>query len=112
MRVAAFISGGVVPEKARGTRSHVISHIADWYTTVCALANPGAPSDFPMCRDDPPEPPSPVDPADPCIQDPMNVPCKDIYGNKSYPAVDGKNVWEAHMSWFLPWALVLIVTFR
>ena len=41
MRAAAFISGGIVPEHARGTHSQVISHIADWYTTACVLGNGG-----------------------------------------------------------------------
>ena len=41
MRAAAFISGGIVPENARGTHSQVISHIADWYTTACVLGNGG-----------------------------------------------------------------------
>eukprot|EP00750_Incisomonas_marina_P021302 INCI4277.2.p1 GENE.INCI4277.2~~INCI4277.2.p1 ORF type:complete len:239 (+),score=36.57 INCI4277.2:248-964(+) len=50
-----------------------------------------------MCRDDPAVAPRPVDfPGDPCIENPMETPCKDIYGNSSFPGVDGKNVWDAH----------------
>ena len=93
MRVAAFVSGGLVPAQLRGTESHLVMHVADWYTTACALANPGAGPDYEMCRDDPPVPPQPVDPNDPCIESPMTVPCKDIYGAKSFPKPDGVNVW-------------------
>jgi len=77
MRVAAFVSGGLVPPRLRGTQSVVRLHIVDWYPTFCALA--GAEP-----TDDPPVPPLPVDPA---------LPDRDIYGNFSYPGVDGVNVW-------------------
>jgi arylsulfatase B len=30
MRAAAFVSGGLIPQQLRGTRSSVVSHIADW----------------------------------------------------------------------------------
>ena len=30
VRVAAFVSGGLVPSRFRGTRSDVVSHVADW----------------------------------------------------------------------------------
>lgn len=38
VRTAAFVSGGAVPPAARGTRSHALVSIADWYATFCALA--------------------------------------------------------------------------
>ena len=38
MRAAAFVSGGLIPAELRGTESHVVMHIADWYSTFCALA--------------------------------------------------------------------------
>lgn len=38
IRVAAFISGGLVPEQLRGTTNNGIVHIADWYSTLAALA--------------------------------------------------------------------------
>jgi len=38
IRVAAFISGGVVPLHLRGTVNDGIIHIADWYATLCGLA--------------------------------------------------------------------------
>ena len=38
-RVAAFISGGFVPDAVRGTHSgDKLVHVADWYATFCALA--------------------------------------------------------------------------
>ena len=77
MRVAALVSGGFVPEAVRGSVSKVIIHIADWYPTLARLAG-ADPSD------DPPVPPLPVDPSDPS---------KDIYGRRSFPPVDGVDVW-------------------
>ena len=81
MRVAAFVSGGMVPAALRGTRSSVRMHIVDWYPTICNLAGVDP-------TDDPPVPPLPVDPADPS---------KDIYGNSSWPSIDGKDAWPALM---------------
>jgi len=77
MRVAAFVSGGVVPGRLRGTSSSLVMHIADWYPTLCNLAGVSA-------ADDPPVPPLPVDPSRPSA---------DIYGNHSFPPVDGVDVW-------------------
>lgn len=77
MRVAAFISGGLIPQKLRGTNSSVNMHVVDWHPTFSALA--GADT-----TDDPPVAPLPVDEADPT---------KNIYGDRSYPALDGVNVW-------------------
>ncbi len=37
-RVAAFVSGGAVPEAMRGKKLTGYAHIADWYSTFCALA--------------------------------------------------------------------------
>lgn len=31
MRVAAFVSGGIIPPHLRGSSSDLIMHIADWY---------------------------------------------------------------------------------
>jgi hypothetical protein len=77
MRAAAFISGGLIPQKLRGTSSNFNSHIVDWYPTFCGLAGIDG-------KDDPPVAPLPVDPADPT---------KDIYGKDSYPPLDGVDVW-------------------
>jgi len=46
VRVAAFISGGFVPVKLRGTKQKEIVHISDWFATFCGLAGVD-PSDFP-----------------------------------------------------------------
>eukprot|EP01065_Artemidia_motanka_P003145 TRINITY_DN1149_c0_g1_i1.p1 TRINITY_DN1149_c0_g1~~TRINITY_DN1149_c0_g1_i1.p1 ORF type:complete len:513 (+),score=194.27 TRINITY_DN1149_c0_g1_i1:77-1615(+) len=37
-RSAAFISGGFVPRRLRGTQHRGLIHVADWYATFCALA--------------------------------------------------------------------------
>jgi len=79
MRTAAFVSGGLVPKTLRGTTSDIRVHIADWYTTLCNLAGV-SPSDD-----------SPISPEE---VDPYN-PNKDIYGEDSYPGVDGIDIWPA-----------------
>ena len=33
MRVAAFVSGGLIPEKLRGTSNNMRFHIVDWYAS-------------------------------------------------------------------------------
>jgi len=38
IRVAAFVSGGLIPEKFRGTTNNGMIHIADWYSTLAGLA--------------------------------------------------------------------------
>ena len=38
IRVAAFASGGYLPEKVRGTKLDEMIHIADWYGTFCEMA--------------------------------------------------------------------------
>eukprot|EP00118_Oscarella_pearsei_P025457 m.308219 g.308219 ORF g.308219 m.308219 type:complete len:548 (+) comp43581_c0_seq1:478-2121(+) len=38
VRGNAFISGGFVPAKVRGTKNEGYIHLCDWYTTFCALA--------------------------------------------------------------------------
>eukprot|EP00041_Stephanoeca_diplocostata_P018134 m.378031 g.378031 ORF g.378031 m.378031 type:complete len:242 (+) comp20928_c0_seq16:447-1172(+) len=79
IRVAAFVSGGMVPNSLRGTRSGLRVHIADWYPTFCSLAGVSP-------ADDPPIKPLPVDP---------QHPSRDIYqGNRSWPGVDGLDVWS------------------
>lgn len=77
MRVAAFVSGGLVPQHLRGTSSSVITHIVDWYPTFAALAG-ADPSD------DPPVAPLPAD---------VSNPQRNIYGDDSFPPVDGVDVW-------------------
>eukprot|EP00930_Biecheleria_cincta_P022706 TRINITY_DN16545_c2_g3_i1.p1 TRINITY_DN16545_c2_g3~~TRINITY_DN16545_c2_g3_i1.p1 ORF type:complete len:556 (+),score=69.19 TRINITY_DN16545_c2_g3_i1:124-1668(+) len=79
MRVAAFVSGGFVPESVRGTRYGGILHIVDWYPTFASLAGVDG-------SDDPPVPPLPVV---------VSQPDRDIYqGGKSFPPVDGRYVWD------------------
>ena len=76
MRSLAFLSGGFIPERLRGTVNHERMHIVDWYATFSVLAG-ADPSD------DPPLPPLPVDPANPSL---------DIYGAHSYPGSDSLNL--------------------
>lgn len=42
MRVAAFVSGGLIPTALRGTSNDQRFHIVDWYPTFCHLAGIGA----------------------------------------------------------------------
>ena len=74
IRGAAFVAGGVIPPRVQGTSSSVVFSVADWYPTLCTLAGADP-------RDDPPTPP-----------DLLKL---DIYGTKSWPGVDGVNIWPA-----------------
>lgn len=85
IRAATFVSGGYVPASLRGSVNSINFHIVDWMPTFCALAGLSAA----QCRDDPPVPPLPVDIADPQ---------KDIYGNSSFPPLDGTNIWPMLLS--------------
>jgi len=38
IRVNAFVSGGAIPAAKRGSKLEDYMHIADWYTTLCAIA--------------------------------------------------------------------------
>ncbi|KAK3280570.1 hypothetical protein CYMTET_11595 [Cymbomonas tetramitiformis] len=98
MRVPAFVSGGLLPSAVRGTTSDVRMHIVDWYPTFCRLAGVDP-------SDDSPVPPLPVPPSDPTPVDaPFHDSCTfcgcdwkattDIYGNESWPGVDGVDVWD------------------
>eukprot|EP01062_Namystynia_karyoxenos_P029744 TRINITY_DN222_c0_g1_i1.p1 TRINITY_DN222_c0_g1~~TRINITY_DN222_c0_g1_i1.p1 ORF type:complete len:641 (+),score=182.67 TRINITY_DN222_c0_g1_i1:72-1994(+) len=78
LRAAAFVSGGLLPAAVRGTNNSVNMHIVDWYPTFCVLAGVDA-------SDNPPVAPLPTDPADPH---------RNIYGDHSYPPLDGVNVWD------------------
>lgn len=78
MRVSAFVSGGLIPPALRGTQNSIRFHIVDFYATFCHLAG----VDY---HDDSPTPPLPIDPSDPS---------KDIYGNTSWPGVDGVVIWD------------------
>eukprot|EP01060_Flectonema_neradi_P016533 TRINITY_DN2315_c0_g1_i2.p1 TRINITY_DN2315_c0_g1~~TRINITY_DN2315_c0_g1_i2.p1 ORF type:complete len:535 (+),score=103.15 TRINITY_DN2315_c0_g1_i2:55-1659(+) len=78
MRTATFVSGGYVPEGLRGTKNDINLHIVDWYPTFCHLAGVDE-------TDNPPVPPLPVDPSNPE---------KNIYGDDSFPPLDGTNVWD------------------
>lgn len=77
MNVAAFVSGGIIPTALQGTTSSINCHIVDWYPTLSFLAGVDG-------TDNPPVAPLPIKPGDPSF---------DIYGNNSYPPVDGVNIW-------------------
>jgi len=77
VRGASFISGGLVPANVRGTINSIVFSVSDWYATFAVLGGASP-------RDDPKVPPLPVDPANRL---------KDIYGNFSFPSVDGVNIW-------------------
>eukprot|EP01052_Picozoa_sp_SAG31_P019295 SAG31_NODE_1401_length_8497_cov_4.386640_2_plen_673_part_00 len=79
MRAAAFVSGGLIPTSLRGSSSHVVAHIVDFYATICVLAGV-------LPADDSPTVPLPVDPSNPG---------KDIYENGAWPGVDGRDLWPA-----------------
>ena len=82
MNVPTFVAGGFVPAALRGTANAARFHVVDWHPTFCKLAGLSAA----QCTDDPPVPPAPVDPSiDPAKQD--------IYGNSSWPALDGVDIW-------------------
>ena len=78
MRVAAFVSGGFVPKNVRGTHNNHTMHLVDWYPTFIALAGGDG-------TDNPPKAPLAPD-----LTRPFRY---NIYGNKSFPPVDGSNVW-------------------
>lgn len=82
MRVSSFVSGGLIPTRLRGTASSIRFHIVDWYPTFCYLA--GVPASDPS-----PVPPAPVDPANPGA---------DVYGNQSWPDIDGVMIWDHLMN--------------
>merc|ERR1712216_477406 len=42
MNGAAFVSGGFLPQSARGTQNYDSLHIVDWYPTFCGLAGVSA----------------------------------------------------------------------
>lgn len=81
-RVNAFIAGGVLPSSLHGTVNKALVHVTDWYPTLCHLAGVDP-------TDDSPVPPKAYDPKHPEI---------DIWGNDSYPGLDGVNVWDALMT--------------
>jgi len=95
MRVAAFVSGGLLPKVVRGTSSNMRFHVVDWYPTFCALAGVEV-------SDASPESPLQVPESDatPTIRKsrggsgPDWTPVTDIYGENSWPDLDGVNVWD------------------
>ena len=78
LRTATFISGGYIPKSLRGSKNNFNFHIVDWYPTFCHLASVDG-------TDNPPVAPLPVDPSNPE---------KNIYGDDSFPPLDGTNVWD------------------
>jgi len=77
MRTVALVSGGFIPAHLRGTRNNHTVHIVDWYATFAALAG-AEPTD---------NPPVAVLPVD------VSRPLRNIYGDRSFPPVDGTNIW-------------------
>jgi arylsulfatase B len=67
IRVAAMWSGGYIPISARGTTSHALVSVADYYATFCELGG--------------------LSPAL-CAADPLAE-------SAGLPAIDSRNVWEA-----------------
>ena len=45
IRVAAFVSGGLLPQQMRGRRTTSLMHLTDWYATFCGLAGVDAGDD-------------------------------------------------------------------
>jgi len=82
MRTAAFVSGGLIPQHLRGTQNSATMHVVDWHPTFATLAGADP-------TDDPPVQPEPTD---------ITNPHKNIYGNDSFPPLDGVNVWPALMN--------------
>ncbi len=39
VRVAAWVNGGLLPDSVRGSTIQSLIHVADWYATICGLAN-------------------------------------------------------------------------
>ena len=78
MRVAAFVSGGFVPPNVRGSWNNLTTHLVDWYPTFATLAGAST-------TDDPPVPPQSPIPSEPWSNT--------VYGNASFPPVDGVNIW-------------------
>lgn len=56
IRVAAFISGGLIPQALRGSTNNGMVHIADWYATLAGLAGQD-PTDHRAAAAVPPVPP-------------------------------------------------------
>eukprot|EP01047_Picozoa_sp_COSAG01_P051519 COSAG01_NODE_5325_length_4333_cov_27.694851_4_plen_127_part_00 len=47
VRAAAFLAGGVLPQDVRGTQHHGLIAIADWFATLCRLADVDPTDDVP-----------------------------------------------------------------
>merc|ERR1719160_1501012 len=77
MRTQTFVSGGFLPKEMRGQTHNGTFHVTDWYPTFCGLAGVDGSDNSPVA-------PLPVDPS---------KPSKDIYGSKSWPSVDGVDIW-------------------
>jgi len=86
-------------EHVRGSRSSVRMHVVDWYPTFCGLAGVDP-------SDDPTIPSATVDENDPPPTPELipNAPqwsgrdwqlATDIYGEDSFPGLDGADVWQA-----------------
>ena len=76
IRAAAFVSGGLVPSSLRGTRTPLRMHIVDWFPTLCKLAGVSVGNKSPS-------PPRPLN---------ASTPAADIWGEDSWPELDGRDV--------------------
>jgi len=78
LQTTSFVSGGFLPSRLSGNTHNGSFHVVDWYPTFCHLAG----VDW---SDDAPVKPLRVDESKPDL---------DIYqGDKSWPSVDGINIW-------------------
>mmetsp|Transcript_72805 Transcript_72805/g.129034 ORF Transcript_72805/g.129034 Transcript_72805/m.129034 type:complete len:617 (-) Transcript_72805:66-1916(-) len=78
VRTVTFINGGFIPDHIRGKVHNGTFHITDWYPTFCRLAGVDGSDDPPVAR----------------LSIDMGNPSQDLYGELSFPGVDGIDIWD------------------